>query len=76
MAKDPQLQAHLEWLGYLQPVGLVVSATALLEAQAHVSRDVVAEQQRFLNWVCEVPIGDSEPRTALTDLRGLLSPSV
>ena len=26
MASDPELLAHQEWLGYLQPVGLVVSA--------------------------------------------------
>lgn len=23
---DPELKAHQEWLGYLQPVGLVVAA--------------------------------------------------
>ena len=72
MAKDPQLLDHQEWLGYLQPVGLVVSPAALIEAQAHVSRDVVTEQQRFLAWTSELPIGQDEPCAAFTDLRGLL----
>ena len=29
MAKDPELLAHQEWLGYLQPVGLVVAPRVL-----------------------------------------------
>jgi hypothetical protein len=27
---DPELKAHREWLGYLQPVGLVVAPAAML----------------------------------------------
>ena len=35
MAKpDPEVAAHLEWLGYVQPTGLVVSAAALVRAGA------------------------------------------
>ena len=45
MATDPELRAHLEWLGYLQPVGLVVSAPALVASQAFVNRDILREQQ-------------------------------
>ncbi|MCY2978375.1 MAG: class I SAM-dependent DNA methyltransferase [Planctomycetota bacterium] len=48
MARDPELTAHLEWLGYIQPVGLVVSAPALLQAQAHVNNNVIPQHQRFL----------------------------
>src|SRR6516164_8569382 len=33
MARDPETLAHQEWLGYVQPVGLVVSIPALLAAQ-------------------------------------------
>ena len=29
---DPELQAHKEWLGYLQPRGLVVAPAAMWEA--------------------------------------------
>ena len=47
--KDPELYAHQEWLGYVQPVGLVVSAPALNAAQAHVSRNITSEHRDFLN---------------------------
>ena len=49
MAKDPEQLAHQEWLGYVQPVGLVVSVPALLAAQAYVNRNIVPEHQRFLS---------------------------
>jgi hypothetical protein len=45
MATDPELLRHKEWLGFLQPVGLVVSPPALVKAQAVVSRNVVELQQ-------------------------------
>ena len=39
MAKlDPQVLAHLEWLGFVQPRGLVVSAPALVRAGALLDR--------------------------------------
>ena len=31
-APDPNTRAHLEWLGFIQPNGLVVSAPALVKA--------------------------------------------
>ena len=48
MAKlDPQVLAHLEWLGFVRPTGLVVSAPALVRAGAILDqRD--AEGQRLL----------------------------
>lgn len=45
---DTEYLAHREWLGYVQPVGLVVSIPALLAAQAHLNRHIAPEQQRFL----------------------------
>jgi hypothetical protein len=48
MARDPETLAHLEWLGYVQPVGLVVSIPALLAAQAYVNRNIATDHQRFL----------------------------
>jgi hypothetical protein len=48
MAKDPETLAHLEWLGYVQPVGLVVSIPALLAAQAQVGKVSPVEHQKFL----------------------------
>ena len=38
MAKSPEEHAHLEWLGYVQPIGLVVSIPAMLEAQCYVNK--------------------------------------
>ncbi|MCU0532920.1 MAG: hypothetical protein MUD14_03365 [Hydrococcus sp. Prado102] len=42
---DPEILRHKEWLGFLQPVGLVVSPLALVKAQAVVNRNVVELQQ-------------------------------
>ena len=48
MAKDPAIVAHQEWLGYVQPTGLVVSIPALLEARAHLNRNFGPDHRRFL----------------------------
>jgi hypothetical protein len=48
MARDPEALAHQEWLGYVQPVGLVVSIPALLSNGAHVNRHILPTHQRFL----------------------------
>ena len=52
MPKDPEQLAHQQWLGYVQPVGLVVSIPAMLAAQAHVNRNIAPEHQRFLGTLC------------------------
>src|SRR5438270_5241390 len=49
MAKEPEFLAHQEWLGYVQPVGLVVSIPALLAAGAHINRNIAPDHQRFLS---------------------------
>jgi hypothetical protein len=49
MAKDPAILAHQEWLGYVQPSGLVVSIPALLDARAYVNRNIAPDHQRFLS---------------------------
>ena len=48
MAKDPAILAHQEWLGYVQPVGLVVSIPAMLEARAVINRNFAPDHARFL----------------------------
>ncbi len=53
MAKDREHYPHQEWLGYVQPVGLVVSPPALLAAQAHVTRNIGREHQEFLACLTE-----------------------
>lgn len=49
MAKSPEEYAHLEWLGYVQPVGLVVSVPAMLQAQCYVNKNIIGEHARFLS---------------------------
>ncbi len=48
MKTDPELWQHKEWLGLLQPVGLVVSPLALVKHQAFVNRsEAIAVQQKL-----------------------------
>lgn len=68
MAKlDPQVLAHLEWLGFVQPIGLVVSAPALVRAGAILdSRD--AEGQRLLReCLAETPDGRDDGASVIPD---------
>jgi hypothetical protein len=51
MSQDPELRAHQEWRGYLQPVGLVVSPAALRDAQAFVNKNIVPEQSILIRHV-------------------------
>ena len=47
---DPELRAHQEWLGYLQPVGLVVAPAAMVEAGWVVTRsgsELIERQERY-----------------------------
>jgi hypothetical protein len=47
---DPELKAHQEWLGYLQPRGLVVAPAAMQEAGwvlEQGGRDLVEQQEQF-----------------------------
>ena len=45
--RDPEIVAHLEWIGFVRPTGLVVSATALVRAGAILDRRDT-EGQRLL----------------------------
>ena len=42
---DPQVAAHLEWLGFVRPTGLVVSAPALVRVGAILDRRDAEGQQ-------------------------------
>ncbi len=68
MAKDPELLTHQEWLGYLQPVGLVVSPPALAAAQAFPARNIIADHSRFLEIVEPVNVdGQADPQPAIRE---------
>ena len=75
MAKpDPQIAAHLEWIGFVRPTGLVVSAPALVRAGAILDRRD-AEGQRLLR-ECSEERGfrpEEEPRPCLPDFRAFAS---
>jgi len=59
--KDPALADHLAWLGYVQPEGLVVSAPALVDAQAIIDRAQLGElQRRFSEQVTSLHLTDSD----------------
>ena len=50
---DPNTRAHLEWLGFIQPNGLVVSAPALAKAGAILNRQDTEGQNRLSSCVQE-----------------------
>ena len=52
-APDPNTRAHLEWLGFIQPNGLVVSAPALAKAGAILNRQDAEGQSRLLGCIRE-----------------------
>jgi hypothetical protein len=59
MARDAGIDAHRQWLGYVQPSGLVVSIPALLEANARLDQNYAPSHRRFLS---SLPAGpDGEP---------------
>jgi hypothetical protein len=55
MSRGPEILAHLEWLGYVQPTGLLVSVPALVGAQAYVNRNIADEQRRLAGLLRERP---------------------
>ena len=63
-APDSNTRAHLEWLGFIQPNGLVVSAPALVKVGAILNRQDTEGQGRLAGCVDQravVPGGDPEP---------------
>ncbi|MBA2116684.1 DNA methyltransferase [Bremerella alba] len=65
MAKSPEELAHQEWIGYVQPVGLVVSVPAMLEAQCYVNKNIMAEHAQFLSCL---PRDNDQPIPEIRDL--------
>jgi hypothetical protein len=65
---DPQIQDHLEWLGFVQPTGLVVSAPALVRAGAILDRRDRDGQRLLEACVEERPAGpDGDPLPVIVD---------
>ena len=53
MARDIGIENHRAWIGYLQPVGLVVSPHALVQCQAYVDLNVFEEQIILRGMMCK-----------------------
>jgi hypothetical protein len=67
---DPAIAAHLEWLGFVQPTGLVVSAPALVRAGVILNRRDAEGQQRLGACVEEYTFNPQEgPVPWLPDFR-------
>ena len=74
---DPQIAAHLEWIGFVRPTGLVVSAPALVKAGAILNRHD-AEGQHLLRGCVQdrkhdAPGGASDAEPWLPDFRAFAS---
>ncbi|MCY4442639.1 MAG: class I SAM-dependent DNA methyltransferase, partial [Deltaproteobacteria bacterium] len=68
---DPHTRAHFEWLGFIQPNGLVVSAPALVKAGAILNRHDVEGQELLDTWLNQ---RDGSPaRTREHNLQDFLS---
>src|SRR5215472_15105335 len=60
MPSDPELRSHQEWLGMVQPVGLVASARATAAAGAFIDRASLIPLQQKFEAVTEQK-GDEDP---------------
>ncbi len=68
MARDPAIAAHKDWIGYVQPSGLVVSIPALIDANAVINQNYAPDHRRFLS---ALPADkDGEPIAEIRDFAG------
>ncbi|MCY4234374.1 MAG: hypothetical protein OXE59_11640 [Bacteroidetes bacterium] len=61
---------HQEWLGYVQPVGLVISPSVMVNAGVVIDRNIIDRQKEFLSLLSE----DTKKSTAkwiAKDVRGI-----
>ena len=69
-APDPNTRAHLEWLGFIQPNGLVVSAPALAKAGAILNRQDMEGQRQLLACIQERELDPARgPEPCIPDFR-------
>ena len=69
---DPDTRAHLEWLGFIQPNGLVVSAPALVKAGALLNRHDAEGQSRLAGCLRERALDPARgPEPCIRDFREL-----
>ena len=56
------IAVHQEWLGFVQPVGLVLAPTVMVEAQAIPDRNIAARQREFRDLLELRELADKEGR--------------
>ena len=64
MAADRELRAHKDWLGMVQPHGLVVSPAAMVRAQVYPTHPIVDRHNAFLRLL---PNSDDDHAAELKD---------
>ena len=70
MVRDSNTRAHLEWLGFIQPNGLVVSAPALVKAGAILNRHDAEGQRRLVGCIRERVLDSARgPEPCFPDFR-------
>jgi hypothetical protein len=69
MSIDTGIKEHRQWLGYLQPDGLVVSAQVLVDSQVFINRNSAPLQARLQKYVITHEFGDGEETQRLADLK-------
>ena len=70
---DPNVVAHLEWLGFVQPTGLVFSAPALVRGGAILDRRDVVGQRLLSECIEERSLGPGrEPELVIDDFEGFV----
>ena len=67
MSNDAPIRDHKAWLGYVQQDGLVVSPTALVDAQVVLDRNTLPMQERFLPFTKEVTDNDDSEIIVIAD---------
>ena len=55
--RQDQIFAHQEWLGFVQPVGLVVAPTVMVDAQVVPDRNIAGRQRDFHGFLEETGSG-------------------
>jgi class 3 adenylate cyclase len=67
VSNDAPIRDHKAWLGYVQQDGLVVSPTALVDAQVVLDRNTLPMQERFLPFTKEVTDDNDNALIAIAD---------
>ena len=70
LLKQNLIAGHHEWLGFVQPVGLVVAPTVMVDAQVFPDRNVVGRQREFRQLLEESGRG-ATTRWRIPDIRQL-----